>query len=164
MLVSMARRSRLRPAAALFRQYPVHLIAVLAGVLSTAGFALLSPPAQSTPEYMGQFNDRYGTRGSRLDSCMTCHTSESGGAQNMNPYGADFGKHGHDFGGIESLDSDGDGFTNVDEIRAGTFPGDRSEDPDHKPAPKPKPSTTTTTTAPFPFSLLPKLPPGAAGP
>jgi len=58
---------------------------------------------------------------------------------------------------IEPLDSDGDGFTNIDEIKAGTFPGDPTDNATTTTTTKPKP--TTTTTKPFPFSLLPNLPP-----
>ena len=130
-------------------------VAVLSAVISAAGFSFLVSPAQSTPEYLSQFNARYKTQGSHLDSCLTCHTSQSGGAENMNPYGKDFGAANHDFGAIEPKDSDGDGFSNVDEIKAGTFPGDPNENPNKKPEAPPKPAPTTTTTRPFPFNLLP---------
>lgn len=142
------------------RRGVVAVVPLLAGVLSAAGFTLLVSPAESTPEYMGQFNAKYNTRGSKLDSCLTCHTSQSGGAENMNPYGADFGKNNHDFGAVEGLDSDGDGFSNLDEIKATTFPGDANDNPNKKAEEKPKPPpSSTTTTRPFPFNLLPdKLP------
>ena len=39
-------------------------------------------------------------------------------------FGEDFSKHGNDISAILSLDSDGDGFTNDEELREGTFPGD----------------------------------------
>lgn len=52
-----------------------------------------------------------------------------GGADNVNPYGADFGKNNHDFGAIEPLDSDGDGVSNINEIKAGSFPGDPKDKP-----------------------------------
>ena len=122
-------------------------VAVLSALISTAGFTLLVSPAQSTPEYMGKFNAKYNTRGSKLDSCMTCHTSQAGGAENVNAYGADFGKNNHDFGAVEGLDSDGDGFSNIDEIKAETFPGDKNDNPNTRPAPTTTSSSTTTTTA-----------------
>ena len=99
-------------------------IAVLSAVISGIGFAVLSPPAQSKPEYLNEFNKRYGTTGSKLDSCLTCHQSQSPSAENLNPFGKDFGAAGHDFGPIEPKDSDGDGVTNIDEIHKKTFPGD----------------------------------------
>ena len=135
-------------------------VAVLSAVISVAGFSLFVSPAQSTPEYLSQFNARYKTQGSRLDSCTTCHTSASGGAENMNSYGKDFGAANHDFGAIEGKDSDGDGFSNIDEIKALTFPGDPNDNPNKKPEekPKPPPSTTTTTKGPLDqlIGLLPK--------
>jgi hypothetical protein len=143
---------------------PAHLgaIAVLSALLSMAGFAVLVSPAMGKPEYLAEFNKKYGTQGTRLDSCNTCHTTTQD-AEHLNPYGADFRKDNHDFGAIEPLDSDGDGYKNIDEIKAGSFPGDPEDYPGH-PKPKPKPPTTTTTTRPFPFSLLPQnLPLGRAG-
>ena len=100
------------------------MIAVLSAVISGIGFAVLSPPAHSKPEYLSEFNKRYGTTGSKLDSCQTCHASQSPDADNLNPFGKDFGGAGHDFGPIEPKDSDGDGVSNIDEIKKRTFPGD----------------------------------------
>jgi len=129
-------------------------VAVLSAAISMAGFGFLVSPAESKPEYLSEFNSRYKTSGSHLDTCSTCHASSSPSRENLNPYGADFSAANHDFGAIEAKDSDGDGFSNVDEIKAGTFPGDPNENPDKKAEP-PKPAPTTTTTRPFPFSLLP---------
>ena len=140
----------------------VAIIAVLMGMATIGGFAALVSPAQAKPEYLDAFNKKYGTRSTKLDSCQTCHASQSPNAQNLNPYGTDLGKHNHDFGAIEGLDSDGDGFKNIDEINATTFPGDPNDNPNTKA--KPKPTPTTTTTKPFPFSLLPDLPHAANAP
>ncbi len=130
-------------------------VAALSAVISMAGFGLLGSPAQSKPEYLSEFNSRYKTSGSRLDNCSTCHASSSPSRENLNPYGADFGAANHDFGAIEGKDSDGDGFSNIDEIKAGTFPGDPNENPNKKAEPPQKPAPTTTTTRPFPLNLLP---------
>ncbi|HEV3364531.1 MAG TPA: thrombospondin type 3 repeat-containing protein [Acidimicrobiia bacterium] len=131
-------------------------IAVLSGLISMAGFGLLVSPAQSKPEYLSEFNSRYKTGGSHLDTCSTCHSSSSPSAENLNPYGADFAGANRDFGAIEGKDSDGDGFSNLDEIKAGTFPGDPNENPGKKAEPPPeKAAPTTTTTRAFPFNLLP---------
>jgi len=130
-------------------------VAVLSAGISMVGFGLLGSPAQSKPEYLTEFNSRYNTSGSRLDTCSTCHASSSPSRENLNPYGTDFAAANHDFGAIEGKDSDGDGFSNLDEIKAETFPGDPNENPDKKAEPPPKPAPTTTTTRPFPFSLLP---------
>ena len=99
------------------------VIALLTAVISAVGFGISSPPASSTPEYLSQFNEKYGTTGSKLDSCLTCHQSQAATKENLNPYGTDFGGANHDFGAIEGKDSDGDGVTNLDEIKKGTFPG-----------------------------------------
>jgi hypothetical protein len=141
-----------RPATRVFDPVRLGAVAVLSGLLSMAGFALIVSPATAKPEYMAEFNKKYGTQGTKLDSCNTCHTTTQD-ADHLNPYGADFRKSNHDFGAIEGLDSDGDGFKNIDEIKAGTFPGDPNDNPNTKA--KPKPAPTTTTTKPFPFSLLP---------
>jgi hypothetical protein len=136
------------------------VVAVSSALLSAAGFTLLVSPAQSTPEYMSQFNAKYGTRGAKLDSCLTCHTQQSGGVENVNSYGTDFGAANHDFGAIEGKDSDGDGFSNLDEIKADTFPGNKDDNPNSKPKekPKPPPPSTTTTTGPLDaiLGLIPK--------
>jgi hypothetical protein len=104
-------------------------IALLSAAISAVGFAVVSPPAQSTPEYQSQFNAKYDTRGSKLDSCLTCHSQLAGGKDAMNPYGTDFGAANYDFGAIEAKDSDGDGVTNIDEIKAESFPGDPNDKP-----------------------------------
>jgi hypothetical protein len=132
---------------------PTHLgaIAVLSAMLSMAGFAILVSPANAKPEYLDAFNQKYSTRGSKLDSCNTCHTTTQD-AQHLNPYGTDFHNSNRDFGAIEPKDSDGDGFSNIDEIHAGTFPGDPNDNPKTKSAPKP--STTTTTAKSGPLSLI----------
>ena len=96
------------------------VIALLSAVISAIGFAVVSPPASSVPEYLSQFNKKYGTSGGKLDSCMTCHQSQAASKDNLNPYGTDFGA-------IEGNDSDGDGVTNLDEINKGTFPGNPSD-------------------------------------
>ena len=105
------------------------LISLLSGVMSAVGFAVLSSPAQSTPDYLSQFNAKYQTTGSKLDSCMTCHNSAAPSKEALNPYGTDFGANNHDFAAIEGKDSDGDGVTNLDEIKAETFPGDPNDKP-----------------------------------
>jgi hypothetical protein len=98
--------------------------ALLTAAISAVGFAVVSPPAQSTPELQSQFNAKYDMRGSKLDSCLTCHTQQAGGKEYLNPYGTDLSAAQNDFGAIEPKDSDGDGVTNIDEIKKETFPGD----------------------------------------
>ncbi|NIQ39536.1 MAG: hypothetical protein GTN81_13240, partial [Proteobacteria bacterium] len=75
---------------------------------------------------LNDFNNYYGTSGTQLDACITCHTS---GSFDRNPYGMDYQDNGFNFGVIETLDSDGDGFGNITEIDALTFPGDSNSQP-----------------------------------
>jgi hypothetical protein len=103
------------------------VIALLTAVISAVGFGVATPPAESTPEHMSAFNQKYGTTGSKLDSCLTCHQSQAAAKDNLNPYGTDFAGANNDFGAIEAKDSDGDGVSNLDEIKKGTFPGDPSD-------------------------------------
>ena len=87
--------------------------------------------------YLNDFNLRYGTAGTALDSCTLCHTGSPSGS-NLNSYANAYAANGYNFAAIEALDSDGDGFSNIAEINARTFPGD--------PASKPAASDTTLPT------------------
>ncbi len=89
-------------------------------------FIVWLPQAQAFSSFLNNFNTTYGTAGTRLDTCSTCHVSESNFS--FNPYGSDFRDAGS-LTAIESLDSDGDGFTNIDEIVALTFPGNSNDPP-----------------------------------
>lgn len=92
------------------------------------------------------FNQEYGTEGSRLDTCETCHTSR----RRTNAYGSDMmssfvGAMGPTQGelteaealeairfmlrSVEQLDSDGDGYSNIDEVAARSFPGNPADSP-----------------------------------
>jgi len=84
-----------------------------------------APAALANPAYFMQFKATY-PAATALFNCKTCH---DGGPPKLNPYGIDFQKAGHNFKAVESLDSDGDGFTNIEEITAGTNPGDKNSHP-----------------------------------
>gem|GEM_PF-3073139 len=95
----------------IFGLIPVVLLTLfLPGVLSSCGY--LSTFEQTYPNAVN----------SSIDTCELCHISPSG-AGSLNSYGTDFGNNGHNFITIEPKDSDGDGFTNIAEINATTFPG-----------------------------------------
>lgn len=89
----------------------------------------------------GKFAAQYDSSGTKLDSCRLCMASTSSPVS-WNEYGedlrgdVDFSRDNplHAMKNIESLDSDGDGFTNLDEIQSSTFPGDASD----VPAPNPE--------------------------
>ena len=125
-------------------------------LFSTAAFSAYHHEGESdSDKFLSVYPDKKGTK---LDHCATCHRGgeyESKGKMTslgscqwchhsygydgsgnildtMNQYGKDF----HDYGrnadavrAIENLDSDGDGFVNIDEIEANRFPGDATDDP-----------------------------------
>ncbi len=65
----------------------------------------------------------------RLNSCSLCHSSSIPG---LNSYGAAYmaqGRSSAALKAIEALDTDGDGFTNIQEINALTFPGNANDKP-----------------------------------
>lgn len=86
--------------------------------------------AFATPSYFQAFKAQYPSA-TGLTSCKLCH---DGMPPALNPYGIDFQKAGHNFVAIEGLDSDGDSYTNIQEINAGTWPGDKDSHPSASPA------------------------------
>jgi predicted RNA-binding protein with TRAM domain len=88
--------------------------------------------AYAKKEYTTSFNNTYGTsgtdKGTSLGSCITCH-NQIDGKGGENNYGKAYKNSNHDFVAIEPLDSDGDGFSNIEEISAGYFPGNPSSKP-----------------------------------
>ncbi len=121
-------------------------IAILLGV--GAGIALMKlQKAQASYSWLLAAEAQYpAIVGTPLDSCNLCHTSTLA----LNSYGSDFGTNGHSFTAIENLDSDGDGFLNLAEINAHTFPGDINSHPATAPTATPTktqmPSATPTNT------------------
>jgi hypothetical protein len=99
----------------------------VSALLGTLLVFLLIGLAYARSSYMTSFNSRYGTSATVLNTCNLCHPGGDTGS--YNPYGTDFldaGSNTAAFAAIENLDSDGDGFTNIVEINARTFPGDPS--------------------------------------
>lgn len=75
------------------------------------------------PNYLTELNSRY----SSSYSCNVCHTQPTGGPRNS--YGQAYAAAGHSLAAIEPQDSDGDGFTNLQELQAGTLPGNPTSKP-----------------------------------
>lgn len=79
--------------------------------------------------------------GSRIDNCALCHSS----VPSLNPFGSAYKSGGRGLAtsltNIANTDSDGDGYSNLQEINAHTYPGDRLDFPMMTP-------TATSTTAP----------------
>ncbi len=86
--------------------------------------------------HTGGYEKKPGSRGSP-GSCQWCHDSygydKSGNiSDTLNPYGKDYWKNGRNAAAltaIDSLDSDGDGFSNKQEITALRYPGNPNDDP-----------------------------------
>jgi hypothetical protein len=85
--------------------------------------------------YKTSFNTRYGTAGSRLDTCMVCHDTDPAD-MSFNSYGnavlarREMGNNiATALANTESPDSDNDGSSNLTEIQARTFPGDPNDKP-----------------------------------
>ena len=113
------------------------LLAVITVFAFALGVLAISGSAFATNSMMGDFTSAYpATAGTPLASCSTCHTSVPA----LNPYGSALRSNGLNFGAIEGLDSDGDGVSNLQEIRNLTNPGVAQA------APTTVPSSTTTTT------------------
>ena len=121
---------------------PVILAALVGGIGGALYLGVFSPH----PEVLDTFNGVYGTKGTRLDTCNTCHST----GRSTNLYGthlkSEFSRVMNAeaealtkeqelntfrgvLRGIEELDSDEDGYSNVAEIRARTFPGDPGDHP-----------------------------------
>ncbi|MBE0605557.1 MAG: Ig-like domain-containing protein, partial [Deltaproteobacteria bacterium] len=125
----------------------ISALAMVAGVLAMSG-----GQAHAVSNYLTSFNNQYGTSGTALNTCNLCHTSVPA----RNPYGAAFASNGHSFTAIENLDSDGDGFTNIAEITARTFPGDPGS------TPPPTDTTPPTVSSTNPVTGATAVPVGAA--
>lgn len=66
--------------------------------------------------------------------CTLCHTSASG-TDGLNSYGKQLENKkvkSSSLKSIEGKDADGDGFSNIDEIKTGTLPGDKKSKPSSK--------------------------------
>ena len=100
-------------------------------LISVIVIAMMISTTSALPEILDVFNTNYNTTGTRLDTCDTCHIPGQLNT-NLNPYGVDVKSHlnipiNKALAVIEPLDSDGDGFTNIDEISNLTFPGNKSD-------------------------------------
>lgn len=105
---------------------------VLVASVGVAVALSLSSTSSAFPVYLDNFADHYETNGIDVgplvdrESCGACHLRAAGGGA-RNAYGKDFERitlgAGGGFPGIEFLDSDQDGFLNLEEIFALTAPG-----------------------------------------
>jgi PKD repeat protein len=87
----------------------------------------ISVNAFAVPGHLANFKLAYPNSKTSAASCLVCHDNTS--TFERNPYGQDFENNGHNFKAIEGFDSDVDGYTNIQEITAGTLPGDPNSHP-----------------------------------
>ncbi len=88
-------------------------------------FFLFSSVASAKPFRLGKVGGRYG--------CATCHLDPKGGGK-RNPFGEDYERIAIPAGEkvteeLKAKDSDGDGFTNDQEFKAGSNPGNPNSTP-----------------------------------
>ena len=88
---------------------------------------LMATQAFAMPKYMKAFGAAYPNF--KKTSCSVCHNADN----TRNAYGLDVGKNLAggvvNFKAIEAVDSDGDSFANLEEINAGSMPGDKDSTP-----------------------------------
>ncbi len=136
------------------RKSKIPYLFILGGALVLAlgaGLLLRRPtPASATPSFLTLAEAQYPfIVGSRIDTCNLCHVPNA--IPSLNAYGTDFLNHGLNAAAltaIENLDSDSDGFTNIQELRALTFPGDPTDHPQAASATPTATSPSIPTTAP----------------
>ncbi len=121
--------------------------------------------ASAKPEFLDVFSKAYSLKAGGKLATASCNLCHKGGPPALNPYGADVKdallaahKKNLDAEILQSVagkDSDGDGASNIDEIKADTLPGSADSTPAGTPKPhddnvgKPK----TNDAAPNPFAV-----------
>ena len=121
----------------------IGVIFMVAGVTALVVAGVGVRPALAVRAYLTSFQATYpDAAGSRIDTCTLCHSSLPA----RNSYGTAFENAGTEFAPIESADSDGDGFTNLEEIVALTFPGNAADKPAEQPSPTPTATAMPTAT------------------
>ena len=108
--------------------------------------------AEAIPDFLAAFNANYPAAvGSRISNCVLCHDIRQEGSETeyeLNRYSRDLKEAGLNFRAVERIDSDGDGYRNLQEIRAFTYPGNAADNPATVVTTTTVPGGTTTSTAP----------------
>jgi hypothetical protein len=106
------------------------LVCATAPIACVALFWSHNEPVYATPSLRTALVSKYPSlRETLLDSCTTCHLPVAKGF--LNEYGLALREAKLNFGQIESLDSDEDGRTNLEEIQALAFPGSQATFPEY---------------------------------
>ena len=108
--------------------------------------------AEAIPDFLAAFNANYPAAvGSRISNCVLCHDIRQEGSETeyeLNRYSRDLKEAGLNFRAVERIDSDGDGYRNLQEIRAFAYPGNAADNPATVVTTTTVPGGTTTSTAP----------------
>ena len=109
------------------------------GLGQRAGGDELRPTGVGDGDNFKAFKQTYPGKSASLYSCKTCHQHAIGRKGDLNPYGASLQKAvapgtankltEANFQAVEKEDADSDGVSNLDEINAGTNPGDPASVP-----------------------------------
>ncbi len=125
----------------------IRLGLVAIGVLAILTATLLNSSPRSVSALQGDLSSAVAKypniASSSLNQCSLCHLT----APALNPYGTAYltaGRNTAAFAAIESLDSDNDGFNNLQEITDLKFPGDSASFPATATPTTPAPATATT--------------------
>jgi len=106
------------------------------GILAVLGSLVVGSTLLGNLPIQKAFTEKYPDAKAKLGKCTTCHVKPLQTKEDhaSNAYGKDLAEKAvvdpkanpktYDFSKIEALDSDGDGVKNIDEIKAGTNPGD----------------------------------------
>lgn len=109
-------------------------LTIIAVVFTLALFSFVFAIVYAQQDYHDELILTYPKlKGSKIDkTCLCCHFIQEGTGP-RNPYGVMYEIEGSaDFSAYEKFDADGDGYTNIQEINAKTYPGDFSDSPTPK--------------------------------
>ncbi len=141
---------------------------IIRTVITFGAVAVLAGVASAKEQFPGQFAKIYptvksgGTVDSAAQACTLCHVEA--GPPKLNPYGASVrvaldkanskSLTPEVLKSIEELDSDGDGFSNIEEINNDTLPGDPKSHPAGKPSAPAKKVDPSESKEPSPFDVV----------